>query len=90
MGWASALGRSTLLAVVSAALTAPLVLLLGSIVFFVQVRLGKIAPDAGFEPNLFMRHVGLPVSALVLVVTFAVALWRLRTSGDRAIGLTGH
>jgi hypothetical protein len=90
MGLASAIARSTLLAVVSAALTAPLVLLLGSIIFFVQVRLGKIAPDAGFEPNLFMRHVGLPASAVVLVVTFAVALWRLRTSRDREIRPAGR
>ncbi len=90
MGWASAIARSTLLAVVSAALTAPLVLLLGSIIFFIQARLGKVAPQAGFEPNLFMRHVGLPASAVVLVVTFAVALWRLRSSGDREIRSTGH
>ncbi len=90
MSWASAIARSTLLAVVSAALTAPLVLLLGSIIFFIQARLGKVAPQSGFEPNLFMRHFGLPASAIVLVVTFAVALWRLRMSGDREIRSVGR
>jgi hypothetical protein len=55
-------------------------LLLGSIVFFVRTRLGTANAQAGFEPNLFMRHVGLPASAMVLTVTFAVALWRLRRS----------
>ena len=89
-GWASAITRSTLLAVVSAALMAPLSLLLGSIVFYAQARLGKVAPQAGFEPNLFMRHVGLPASAVVLLGAFAVALWRMRTSGDREVGSSGH
>jgi len=88
--WARAIARSGLLALVAAALTAPLSLLLGSVVFYAQARLGKLDPRAGFEPNLFLRHVGLPASAAVLVVTFAVALWRLRKSGDRAIGTSGH
>ena len=88
--WARAIARSGLLALVAAALTAPLSLLLGSVVFYAQARLGKLDPRAGFEPNLFLRHVGLPASAAVLVVTFAVALWRLRKSGDRGIGGSGH
>ena len=73
--------RSALLAVVAAALTAPLSLLAGSLVFYVQVRLGKIDAQAGFEPNLFLRHVGLPVSVAVLVVTFVVALRRQKGRG---------
>ena len=84
--WTSAVARSGLLAVVAAALTAPLSLLAGSIVFYAQARLGRVDPRAGFEPNLFLRQVGLPVSAVVLVVVFVVALWRLRRSGDRVIG----
>ena len=79
-----------MLAVVAAALTAPLVVLVGSLVFYAQARAGRIDPRAGFEPNLFLRHMGLPASAAVLVVTFAVALWRLRRSGDREIGSSGH
>jgi hypothetical protein len=85
-GWASAIARSCLLAVVAAALAAPLSLLMGSVVFYAQARLGKVDPRAGFEPNLFLRHVGLPAGAAVLAVTFAVALWRARRSGDRKIG----
>lgn len=88
-GWASAIVRSALLAVVSAALTAPLTLLLGSIIFYTEARLGKVAPQAGFEPNLFVRHVGLPASLVVLVVTFAVALWRLRSDRKAAANLHG-
>ena len=84
--WARAIARSGLLALVAAALTAPLSLLLGSVVFYAQARLGKVDPRTGFEPNLFLRHVGLPLSAAVLVVTFVGALWRLRKSGDRVIG----
>jgi len=75
---------------VAAALTAPLSLLVGSVVFYVQARLGRVDPRAGFEPNLFLRHVGLPASAAGLVAAFAVALWRMRTSGDREIGSSGH
>ena len=83
------MARSALLAVVAAALTAPLSLLAGSVVFYVQARMGRVDPRAGFEPNLFLRQVGLPVSAAVLVAVFAVALWRLRRSGDREIGSSG-
>jgi hypothetical protein len=89
-GWATAVARSGLLAIVTAALTAPLSLLVGSVVFYVQARMGRADPRAGFEPNLFLRQVGLPASAVVLVVTFVVALWRLRTSGDPKIGSSGH
>jgi len=89
-GWGSAIARSGLLAIVAGALTAPLSLLVGSLVFYVQARLGRVDPRAGFEPNLFLGHVGLPGSAAVLVATFVVALWRLRISGDRAIGSAGH
>ena len=87
MGWASAIVRSGLLAVVVAALTAPLSLLVGSVVFYVQARLGQADLRAGFEPNLFLRQMGLPASAAVLVVTFGVALWRLRKSEGAATDL---
>ena len=76
-----------MLAVVTAALTAPLALFVGSVVFYAQARLGRVDPRAGFEPNLFLRHVGLPASVAVLVVTFALALWR---SGDRETGSSGR
>ncbi len=88
-GWASAIARSGLLAVVAAALAAPLSLLLGSVVFYAQARLGRVDPRAGFEPNLFLRQVGLPASAAVLVVTFAVALRRLRKTEKPATDLHG-
>ena len=88
--WASAIARSALLAVVAAALTAPLSLLLGSLAFYAQARLGKVDPRTGFEPNLFLRHVGLPASAAVLAVTFAVALWHARRSDDREINSSGR
>jgi len=88
-GWARAVVRSGLLAVVAAALTAPLSLLVGSVVFYVQARLGRVDPRAGFEPNLFLRHVGLPASVAVLVVAFVVALWRLRRSEKAATDSRG-
>jgi hypothetical protein len=88
--WASAIARSGLLAMVTAALAAPLSLLLGSVVFYARARLGRADPRAGFEPNLFLRQVGLPASVAVLVVVFVVALWRLKKSGDRVIGSSGH
>jgi len=88
--WASAIARSALLAVVAAALTAPLSLFVGSVVFYVQARLGRVDPRAGFEPNLFLRQVALPTSVAVLVVSFVVALWRLRRSGDGEIGSSVH
>ncbi len=78
-----------MLAIVTAALTAPLSLLVGSVVFYVQARLGRVDPRAGFEPNLFLRQVGLPASAAVLVVAFVVALWRLRKSERAATDLHG-
>lgn len=84
-----AVARSGLLAVVTAALTAPLSLFVGSVVFYVQARLGRVDPRAGFEPNLFLRHVGLPASVAVLVVTFVVALWRLRNTEKAATDLHG-
>jgi len=87
--WASTIARSGLLAVVTAALTAPLSLLLGSVAFYAQARLGRVDPRAGFEPNLFLRQVGLPASAAVLVVTFAVALWRLRKTRKAATDFQG-
>ena len=89
-GWASAIARSALLAVVAAALTAPLSLFVGSVVFYAQAQLGRVDPRAGFEPNLFLRQVGLPASVAVLVVSFVVALWRLRRSGDGEIGRSGR
>jgi len=87
--WASAIARSALLALVAAALTAPLSLLLGSAVSYAQARLGRVDPRAGFEPNLFLRQVGLPASAAVLVVTFVVALWRLRKTEKAATDFHG-
>jgi hypothetical protein len=89
MGWGSAIVRSGLLAVVTAALTASLTLLAGSVIFYVQARLGRVDPRAGFEPNFFLRQVGLPASAVMLVVSFIVALWRLRGPGGRDIGSSG-
>jgi hypothetical protein len=86
-GWSGAIARSALLAVVTAALAAPLSLFVGSVVFYAQARLGRVDPHAGFEPNLFLRHVGLPASAAVLVVTFVVALWRLRKAEEAAADL---
>ena len=83
MRWSSAIARSGLLAVVSAGLTALLALLGGSIAFFVRVRFGTADAQADFEPNLFMRRIGLPASLAVLVVTFCVALWLLRSSNAR-------
>ena len=74
---------------VAAALTAPLALLAGSIVFYVQARLGRVDPRAGFEPNLFLRQVGLPASAVVLVAVFVVALWKARKSGGAATDFHG-
>jgi len=81
--WASSIARSGLLAVVAAALTAPLSLLAGSVIFYAQARLGRVDPRAGFEPNLFLQQVGLPASAAVLVVVFGVALWRARASENQ-------
>ena len=83
------MARSGLLAVVSAALIAPLSLLVGSVVFYVQARLGRVDPRAGFEPNLFLRHVGLPASAVVLVVVFVVALRKARKSETAATDFHG-
>jgi hypothetical protein len=88
-GWRSAIARSALLAVVTAALAGPLALVAGSVLFYAQARLGRGDPRAGFEPNLFLRHVGLPASAVVLVVTFVVALWRLRKTEKPATDLHG-
>ena len=86
-GWSTAVARSALLAVVTAALTAPLSLFVGSVIFYGQARFGLVDPRAGFEPNLFLRHVGLPASTAVLLVTFMVALWRLRKSERAAADL---
>jgi hypothetical protein len=89
------------LAVVTAALTTPVSLLVGSVVFYARASMGWVDPGSGFEPNLFLRHFGLPLSAVVFAGTFAVALWRKRkevgssgdgeigSSGDRVIGRTG-
>ena len=76
--------KSGLMALVAAGLTAPLALLAGSIVFYVQARMGRVDPRNGFEPILFMRQVGLPASAAVFVVTFALALWQGRKSARSA------
>lgn len=77
-GLGDALARSAMLAVVTAALAALVSLLIGSVWFYAQARMGRADPRAGFEPNLFLRQVGLPLSAAVLLVTFAVAFWRLK------------
>ena len=87
--WARAVARSGLLAVVTAALTVPLSLFVGSVVFYAQAGLGRVDPRAGFEPNYLLRHVGLPTSAIVLVVTFVVAFWRLKKSERAATDLHG-
>ena len=87
--WTSAVARSGLLAVVAAALTAPLSLLAGSIVFYAQAQMGRVDPRVGFEPNLFLRQVGLPASVVVLVVVFVAALWKARGSEKTTTDLRG-
>ena len=67
-----------MLAVVTAALVAPLCLLAGAVIFYARARLGWVDPTTGFEPNVFLRQFALPVSAGVLVVTFVLALWHAR------------
>ena len=88
-GWASAIARSGLLAVVAAALAAPLSLLARQRRLLCASAPGQVGSASRLQPNLFLRQVGLPASAAVLVVTFAVALWRLRKTEKPATELHG-
>jgi hypothetical protein len=65
-------------------------LLVGAVVFCTRARLGWIDPRTGFEPNLFLRHFGLPLSGIVFVVTFAVALWAKQNLKTPRIFTDGH
>ncbi len=73
------MARSAVLAVVCAGLTALVMLLLGAVTFAVRVRLGNADALSGFEPNFFMRRVGLPVAAVVFAGAFLLSLLRLRS-----------
>ncbi len=77
---ADAILRSGVLAIVTAALIAPLSLLAGAVIFYARARLGWVDPTIGFEPNVFLRQFALPLSAGVLVVTFILSLWHARPS----------
>ncbi len=79
MSLSSAVARSTVLAVVSAGLTALVMLLLGAVTFAVRVRMGNADALSGFEPNFFMRHVGLPVAAIVFIGSFLLSMTRFRS-----------
>ncbi len=79
IGLSSAMARSAVLAVVSAGLTALLMLLLGALTFAVRVRMGHTDALSGFEPNFFMRRIGLPVATVVFVGAFLLSLLRFRT-----------
>jgi hypothetical protein len=79
VGLASAVARSAVLAVVSAGLTALVVLLMGAVTFAVRVRMGRADALSGFEPNFFMRQIGLPVAAIVFLGAFLLSLLRFRS-----------
>jgi hypothetical protein len=80
MSFASAVARSAVLAIVSAALSGMLMLLAGVVTFAVRVRWGHADRLAGFEPNIFLRAYGLPAAAAVFLVVFSLSLWALRPS----------
>ncbi len=75
----SAVVRSLFLAVVCAGLTALVMLLLGAVTFAVRVRMGHADALSGFEPNFFMRSVGLPVAVIVFAGTFLLSMARFRS-----------
>ena len=77
MRFSSAVARSAVLALISAALTALIMLGVGSIVYAIRVQLGNVAPT-GFEPNYFLRTVGLPVAAAVFVIVLMGSVVKLR------------
>ncbi|MBV9087735.1 MAG: hypothetical protein JO187_03160 [Acidobacteria bacterium] len=80
MRFSSALVRSTVLALVSAALTTLVMLAVGAVVFAVRVQLGRVPAQAGFEPNYFLRTVGLPAAAAVFVIVLVGSTVMLRRS----------
>ncbi len=67
-----------MLALVSAALAALIMLAVGSVVYAVRVQLGRVAPQTGFEPNYFLRTVGLPGAVAVFVIVFVGSVIKLR------------
>ncbi len=73
------MARSAVLAVVSAGLSALLMLLLGAVIFAVRVRMGHADALSGYEPNYFMRQIGLRVAAAVFVGTFLLSMARFRS-----------
>jgi len=78
MRFSAALVRSAVLALVSAALTALIMLAVGLISYAIRVRMGKVAPQTGFEPNYFLRTVGLPAAAGVFVIVLVGSVLTLR------------
>jgi len=78
MRFSAVVARSTVLALVSAGLAALMMLAVGSIVYAVRVQLGRVAPETGFEPNYFLRTVGLPVAVAVFLVVLVGSVVKLR------------
>jgi len=78
MRFSAVVARSTVLALVSAGLAALIMLAVGSIVYAVRVQLGRVAPETGFEPNYFLRTVGLPVAVAVFLVVLVGSVVKLR------------
>jgi len=78
MRFSAVVARSTVLALVSAGLAALILLAVGSIVYAVRVQLGRVAPETGFEPNYFLRTVGLPVAVAVFLVVLVGSVVKLR------------
>jgi hypothetical protein len=78
MRFSAAVARSAVLALISAALATLVMLAVGSIVYAVRVELGKVAPQTGFEPNYFLRTVGLPVAVTVFVLVLVGSIVKLR------------
>ena len=78
MRFFNTLARSVALALVSAALTALVMLAAGVITYAVRVRLGTVPPQAGFEPNYFLRTVGLPLAVLVFIAVLGGSMLKLR------------
>ncbi len=78
-GMSGAVARSLFLAVVCAGLTALVMLLVGAVTFAVRVRMGRADVLSGFEPNFFMRSVGLPAAAIVFAGIFLLSMARLHS-----------
>jgi hypothetical protein len=80
MRFGSALARSAILALVSAALAALVTLAIGDVTYGIRVAMGSVSPQTGFEPNNFLRTVGLPAAGLVFVVVLTGSMVKLRRS----------